>query len=103
MQNEEETLDKLTPEIKCKLDELTEKGNQFEENGQYEEAIQTWEKGLGLIPQPQQFYSETKWFLAVIGDVYFQKKQYEKAHECFDNARGNLSGGRYVSADICPF
>ena len=28
-------------------------------------------------------------------NIYFQKKQYEKAHECFDKARGNLSGEGY--------
>ena len=83
------------PTIKTKLDELAQKGNQFEEEEQYEEAIQAWKEALSLIPEPQQFYSETIWFLAAIGDIYFQKKQYEKAHECFDKARGNLSGEGY--------
>ncbi|MFR7962187.1 MAG: tetratricopeptide repeat protein [Roseburia intestinalis] len=57
--------------------------------------MQAWKEALSLIPEPQQFYSETIWFLAAIGDIYFQKKQYEKAHECFDKARGNLSGEGY--------
>lgn len=93
--NEEVAIDELTPQIKTKLDELAQKGNQFEEEEQYEEAIQAWKEALSLIPEPQQFYSETIWFLAAIGDIYFQKKQYEKAHECFDKARGNLSGEGY--------
>ena len=84
---EEVLLDEITPEIKAKLDELAERGNQYEEEEQYEEAIQVWEEGLKLIPEPQQFYSETIWFLAAIGDVYFQKELYQKAHECFDKAR----------------
>ena len=74
--NEEVAIDELTPQIKTKLDELAQKGNQFEEEEQYEEAIQAWKE-------------------AAIGDIYFQKKQYEKAHECFDKARGNLSGEGY--------
>ena len=75
--NEEVAIDELTPQIKTKLDELAQKGNQFEEEEQYEEAIQAWKEALSLIPEPQQFYSETIWFLAAIGDIYFQKKQYE--------------------------
>ena len=94
-EKEEVAFDEITPEIKAKLDELAERGNQFEEEKQYEEAIQIWKEGLNLIPEPQQFYSETIWFLAAIGDIYFQKKLYSKAHECFDKARGNLSGEGY--------
>lgn len=87
--------DELTPEIRSELDEFARRGNQLEEEERYEEAIQAWQEGLGLIPEPQQFYSETIWFLAAIGDVYFQKGMYSRAHECFDKARGNLTGGGY--------
>lgn len=59
--NEEVAIDELTPQIKTKLDELAQKGNQFEEEEQYEEAIQAWKEALSLIPEPQQFYSETIW------------------------------------------
>lgn len=85
----------ITPEVKEKLDELSQRGNQFEEEGQLEEAVRTREEGLKLIPEPQQFYSETIWFLAAIGDVCFQKGLFSKAHECFDKARGNLTGEGY--------
>ena len=92
---EEEEFDELTPEIRAKLDELAEKGNELEGAALYEEAIQTWNEALNLIPEPQRFYSEAIWFLAAIGDIYFQQRQYEKAHDCFDKARGNLSGAGY--------
>lgn len=92
---DERPLEGITPEIKAKLDEWAERGNQFEEEERYDEAIQAWEEGLRLIPEPQQFYGETIWFLAAIGDVYFHRRQYSKAHECFDKARGNLSGEGY--------
>ncbi len=92
---EEAAIDEMTPERKAKLDELAERGNQLEENEQYEEAIQVWRAALALIPEPQQFYSETVWFLAAIGDVYFQKKRYREAYDCFEKARGNLSGAGY--------
>lgn len=92
---EEERLEEITPALKARLDEFAERGNQFEKQGRYEEAVQAWREGLGLIPEPQQFYSETVWFLAAIGDVYFQKGMYQQAHQCFDKARGNLSGEGY--------
>ena len=34
--NEVEKLEEITPALKAKLDELAEKGNQFEEEEQYE-------------------------------------------------------------------
>ncbi len=92
---EDAPIDELTPEISAKLDELAQKGNQFEKEKRYEDALQAWQEGLNLIPEPQQFYSETVWFLAAVGDVYFQKGMYSLAHECFDKARGNLSGAGY--------
>jgi len=92
---EKAPLDEITPEIKAKLDEFALKGNQLEEEKRYEEAIKAWEEGLNLIPEPQQFYGETIWFLAAIGDVYFKGGMYQQAHKCFDKARGNLSGDGY--------
>ncbi|MCI8695126.1 MAG: hypothetical protein HFH91_20945 [Lachnospiraceae bacterium] len=91
----EEKLEEITPALKAKLDDFAERGNQFEEEGRYEEAVQVWKEGINLIPDPQQFYSETVWFLAAIGDVYFKKGMYQQAHQCFDKARGNLSGAGY--------
>ena len=81
----------LSEKIKARLDELAERGNQLEEEERYEEALQVWEEGLRLIPEPQQFYSETVYFLAAVGDYYFKKEMYLKAYEYFDKARGNLS------------
>lgn len=92
---DEKALDEITPKTRAKLDELAERGNQLEKEEKYDEAIRVWEEGLSFIPEPQQFYSETIWFLVAIGDVCFQKGLYEKAHGYFDKARGNLSGEGY--------
>lgn len=95
-ENEKEVIsqDAMTPELEEKLEEFAERGNQLEEE-RYDEAIQVWKEGLQLIPEPQNFYSQTIWFLTAIGDIYFQKGLYAKAQECFDKARGNLSGEGY--------
>lgn len=97
---EQEEFEKITPELRARLDELAEKGNQLEDEEQYEAAVQAWEEGLSLIPEPKQFYSETVWFLAAIGDVWFNKGMFPKAHQCFDMARGNLSGDGYANPFI---
>lgn len=91
----EENFDELTPIIKAKLNELAKIGNQLETKEEYEQALQLWKEALTLIPKPQQFYSETVYFLTAIGDIYFQRHQYKKAYEYFDKARGNLSGVGY--------
>lgn len=92
--------DQLSRKIKKKLDEFAEIGNQLEDKEQYDKAIQAWQEGLDLIPEPKQMYSETIWFLASIGDVYFSQHKYVEAYECFDKARGNLSGEGYANPFI---
>lgn len=90
-------MNELPIEIAEKLDDFAEKGNQLEREARFAEAIQTWREGLALIPEPQQFYSETVWFLAAIGDVLFQQGDFVQARDCFDKARGNLSGEGYAN------
>lgn len=85
----------LSEEIQEKMDELAQKGNRLEKEGRLAEAVVAWQAGLALIPEPQQFYGQTVWFLAAIGDVYFQQGEYALAHECFDKARGNMTGEGY--------
>lgn len=87
--------EELSEEIQAKMDELAQKGNQLESEGRLAEAVAAWQAGLELIPEPQQFYGQTVWFLAAIGDVYFQQGEYRLAHECFDKARGNMTGEGY--------
>ena len=81
-------VEELSEEIQVKMDELAQKGNQLEKEGRLAEAVAAWQEGLELIPEPQQFYSQTVWFLAAIGDVYFQQGEYALA-------RGNMTGEGY--------
>lgn len=87
--------EELTPEIQAQMDELAQRGNRLEQEGRLAEAIEAWQEGLALIPEPRQLYGQTVWFLAAIGDVYFQQGEFALAHECFDKARCNLTGEGY--------
>ncbi len=99
MEQDDTFLDDLAP-VRARMNELAELGNELEAKGRFDDAVEAWQEGLSLIPEPQQFYSETIWFLAAIGDVYFQKGLYPQAHRCFDQARGNLSGEGYANPFI---
>lgn len=88
-------VEELSEEIQDKMDELAQKGNRLENEGRLTEAVAALRAGLALIPEPQQFYGQTVWFLAAIGDVYFQQGEYRLAHECFDKARGNMTSEGY--------
>ena len=71
--------EELSAEIQAKMDKLAQKGNRLEKEGRLAEALAAWQAGLALIPEPQQFYGQTVWFLAAIGDVYFQQGKYRLA------------------------
>ncbi len=92
--------EELSAEIQAKMDKLAQKGNRLEKEGRLAEALAAWQAGLALIPEPQQFYGQTVWFLAAIGDVYFQQGKYRLALECFDKARGNMTGEGYSNPFI---
>ena len=93
-------VEELSEEIQAEMDDLAQKGNQLENEGRLAEAVAAWQAGLELIPEPQQFYGQTVWFLAAIGDVYFQQGEYRLALECFDKARGNMTGEGYSNPFI---
>lgn len=89
--------EEITEEVQEKLNALAEKGNRLEQEMHEEEAVQVWKEALALIPQPQQLYQQTVWFMAAIGDVYFRQEKFKQAYACFDQARGNLSGEGYAN------
>ena len=71
------------------LERLYERGNRLENEKLYEDAIQTWQEGLGLLYELQQDYEAINQFLAAIGDVYFLRmNMYADAYEFFNKDRG---------------
>lgn len=66
---------------------VSKKGNQFFDNKQYQEAIEVFEDGLELIPEPQEEYEASGWFLSSIGDCYFAMGQYQEALDNFLEAK----------------
>ncbi len=77
------------------IEELSENGNIYFDNENYNKAITIWEKSLSLIPNPKNSYSESLWLETSIGDAYFLLGEYAKALEHFENAKGNMEENAY--------
>ena len=74
---------------------MSENGNIYFDNENYNKAITIWEKSLSLIPNPKNSYSESFWLETSIGDAYFLLGEYTKALEHFENAKGNIEENAY--------
>lgn len=88
----ETVLPALEDDIADAIDELADQGNEAEESGDLDAALTAWEEALALIPSPRNAYVESIWLLASIGDVYFQREDYQEAMEFYEEAKGNLTG-----------
>lgn len=83
----------ISEQLQSELDKLAQQGNQYYDNeNNKEKALEVWKKALELIPEPNNVYSQTVWFLSSIGDIYFSDKNYEQAFKCFEDAKNNISG-----------
>lgn len=78
MEIDEKTMDKI--------DELSEAGNQFFDEGQYDEAIKEYKKALVLVPPPKIESEAATWIYAALGDSYFSKHDYQASLNSFLDA-----------------
>jgi len=84
------TIEYISGEISELIEELSEKGNEYFEEENYQEAIKIWEKALTQIPNPQNYYSESQWLETSIGDAFFLLGKYSKALKYFQKAKNNI-------------
>lgn len=78
-------------------DEIAEEGNALYDRGRFEQAIEVWQQGLGLLPQPLNAQEEAVWFQASIGDAYFLLGRFEDAHGYLIDAKSNTTGAGYAN------
>lgn len=90
----------LSDETSEQIELLSEKGNEFFDDEEYDKAIAVWKQALELIPQPQNAFSENLWLETSIGDAYFMEEKYEKAFPHFLNAKGNIEENAYENPFI---
>lgn len=85
-----ENVHELPDELIEQIDELAEEGNRLFDEDSIEKAIEVWQKGLSLIPEPQHCYSQAAWFEVAIGDGYFVLKDYVNAERYLCLAKNNI-------------
>lgn len=90
----------LSGDVIDRIEQQSEQGNEYFEQGEYDRALELWQQALSLIPHPQQIYAESQWLETSIGDVYFLLDKFELALACFQNARSNIEANAYENPFI---
>lgn len=68
------------------IEQLSEEGNKYVDNNNFDAAILKFEAALKIVSSPKNDYEASLWLYASIGDMYFFKQEYESAKEYFYNA-----------------
>jgi len=90
----------LSDEVSEKIESLSEEGNEYFDDEEYEKAIGVWKQALALIPNPQNTYAETLWLETSIGDAYFMMENHQEAFPHFLNAKSNIEENAYENPFI---
>lgn len=67
----------MSDELYDKILELTEEGDEYCEDENWEEAIKCFEKALELVPEPKYDWETSTWIYAALADAYFYEEKYE--------------------------
>ncbi|MCB9762564.1 MAG: tetratricopeptide repeat protein [Alphaproteobacteria bacterium] len=65
---------------------LTDQGNAWMEDEDYDGALEQFEEALTLVPDPWTDWEAATWILTAIGDAYFLSGGYQEAWEAFNDA-----------------
>jgi tetratricopeptide (TPR) repeat protein len=79
-------------EIFDKIEELSEQGNVFSEDSEFDKAIEIWSSALDLLPEPKTDFEAYTWLSASTGDALYFLERYEEAKHYFYNALNGLNG-----------
>jgi len=90
----------LSQEILDQIAELSESGNEYMDEDDFDAAVSMWEEALELIPEPQNTYAESVWLNASIGDAWFLQDDYESALAYFLLAKSNIEENAYQNPFI---
>lgn len=61
-------------------------GDNLVENFMYDEAIEMYSRALNLVSEPRNNWEASTWIYTALGDVYYIKKDFEKAKNYLFNA-----------------
>jgi len=88
-------MSKLPNDVSQMIDALCQKGDQFAQIDQLDDALDQFEAAWELLPAPKNQWPAATWILMAIGDVYFEKRDFVSAvdslREAFDCPDGETN------------
>ncbi|WP_316820781.1 tetratricopeptide repeat protein [Pedobacter gandavensis] len=79
----------LSTAVADEILKLSESGNDYFDEDDFDSAIGVWEEALALIPEPQNEYIQSVWLNASIGDAHFLQDDFKTALPFFETAKSN--------------
>ncbi len=76
----------LDDELYDRIDTLSEEGNIFAEEENFDLALAKFNEALVLVPEPKTEWEASTWLYASIADMYFNKNDFANAADAFYNA-----------------
>jgi Tfp pilus assembly protein PilF len=82
----------LPQDIESKVEDLSESGNEYMEQADYEAATMAFEEALAMLPQPCEQWEAFTWLNASIGDAQFMLGDFVRAKESLFDALNGPDG-----------
>lgn len=82
----------LPQQLYDQIELLSNDGNDFEEQGQFAQAITAWTQARDLLPDPKDDWEAYTWLSASIGDAHFQLGELPAAREALFDALNGPDG-----------
>ena len=83
---------KLPEDLRIMIDKLCQKGDQFAQIDQLDDALDQYEAAWELLPEPKNQWPAATWILMAAGDVYFERRDFVAASETLREALGFPDG-----------
>lgn len=79
-------MSKLPSDLRQLVDQLCQKGDQFAQVDQYDDALDQYEAAWALLPEPKNQWPAATWILMAAGDVYFEKGDFRTACDTLEQS-----------------
>jgi tetratricopeptide (TPR) repeat protein len=76
----------LDATLHARIGELSEHGNALSDAGNYEQALECFERALNLLPPPPEDWEAGLWLMVAIADTHYLSGDSNKALQLFKRA-----------------
>jgi tetratricopeptide (TPR) repeat protein len=77
---------KLPSDLRQMIDTLCQKGDQFAQIDQWDDALDQYEAAWDLLPNPKNQWPAATWILMAAGDVHYERQDFPAAIETLREA-----------------